>query len=271
MRASEQRPIGFQREHLDTVDSTNTYLKARAALGAPHGLVVTAGEQTAGRGRFGRSFLSAGGKGLYLSLLLRPDLPAAQAAELTPWTAVAVCRALEGLTGLRPTIKWINDILLEDKKLCGILTEAAVAPDGSLEYVVVGIGLNLTQDRGDFPPDLAASATSLAQHLTCPPSREALLDALLRELNGMWAAFPSGREAWLEAYRARCSTLGREVDVISPAGVRSGLALCVGEDFSLSVRFSDGSVDRLNSGEVSLRPLGAGSAAIEKQTKEAMP
>ena len=102
-----ERNVGsavFRLERLDKVDSTNNYLKLRAAEGAPHGLAVAAEEQTGGRGRFGRSFHSPRGKGLYLSVLLRPDFPALQAAGLTPWAAVAVCRALEEVTGLNPEI-----------------------------------------------------------------------------------------------------------------------------------------------------------------------
>jgi len=245
--------IGFQIERLEAVDSTNSYLKNRAAEGAPHGLAVVAEEQTGGRGRFGRSFHSPRGKGLYLSVLLRPDFPAVQAAKLTPWAAVAVCRAVEELTGLKPAIKWINDILLEDRKLCGILTEADIAPDGSLNDVILGIGLNLTQGEEDFPPEVAGVATSLAQHLPEVPEREEMLSALLGELDRMWNAFPEAAEEYLEAYRARCSTVGQEVLVTGGGEEREGFALGVNEDFSLRVRFAGGICQNLDSGMVSAR------------------
>lgn len=247
--------IGAQVERLETVDSTSSYLRRKAAQGAPHGLAVIAREQTGGRGRFGRSFHSAPGLGLYLSVLLRPSFPAALAPMLTPWTAVAVCRAVEGLTGLRPQIKWINDVLLGEKKLCGILTEGDIAPDGSLNWVILGIGVNISQRPEDLPPEVAGLATSLAQHLPTPPDRDALADTLLRELDRMYAAFPREKEDYLAAYRARCSTPGRPVRVLSAGESREGFALEINEDFALTVRFPDGSVKSLDSGEVSVRNL----------------
>lgn len=256
MKEYQQNPIGFQVERLDTVDSTNTYLKRRAAEGAPHGFAVLAEEQTGGRGRFGRSFHSARGKGLYLSVLLRPEFSAVQAATLTPWVAVAVCRALEELTGLRPAIKWINDILLDDRKLCGILTEADVAPDGALNHVIIGIGLNLSQKDEDFSPDVAPIATSLACHLPEPPSREEVLSALFAQLNRMWDSFPGAVEEYLEAYRSRCSTVGQEIQITGVGAERSGFALGVNEDFSLRVRLEDGRCQNLDSGMVSARRKG---------------
>ena len=246
-------PIGFQVEWLVSVDSTNNYLKQRAAEGAPHGLAVIANKQTGGRGRFGRTFESPAGKGLYLSVLLRPEFSPAQMASLTPWAAVAVCRAMERLTGLHPKIKWINDILLEGKKLCGILTEADIAPDGSLNHVILGIGVNIAQEESDFTPDVAAIATSLARHMEQPPSREALADALVRELDRMWSAFPHGSAEYLEEYRARCATVGQAINVITPGGSRPAVALQVEDSFTLTVQFSDGTTKTLDSGEVSVR------------------
>ena len=254
-----ERNVGsavFRLERLDKVDSTNNYLKLRAAEGAPHGLAVVAEEQTGGRGRFGRSFHSPRGKGLYLSVLLRPDFPALQAAGLTPWAAVAVCRALEEVTGLNPEIKWINDILLEGKKVCGILTEADITPDGRLNYVILGIGLNLTHEEGDFPSDVAPIATSLTRHLPSPPDREAVLSALLTELETMWKDFPEQGEDYLEAYRARCSTVGQEILITVGSEEKTGFALGVNEDFSLRVRYESGECQNLDSGMVSARRKG---------------
>ena len=248
-------PIGFQLEWLARVDSTNNYLKQRAAEGAPHGLAVIADEQTGGRGRFGRTFESPAGKGLYLSVLLRPPFSPAQMAGLTPWAAVAVCRAVETLTGLSPRIKWINDILLEGKKLCGILTEADIAPDGRMNHVILGIGVNLTQTGDDFTPEVAAIATSLARHMEQPPSRRALADALLLELDRMWSAFPRAKEEYLTEYRARCVTVGQAVTVTTPNGSCPGVALKVEDSFALTVQFSDGTRKALDSGEVSVQNM----------------
>lgn len=238
---------------LDSVDSTSSCLRRMAGDGAPHGLALIAGEQTCGRGRAGRSFSSPKGKGLYLSVLLRPDWPAASVGLLTPWAAVAVCRAVETLTGLRPAVKWVNDVLLGGKKLCGILTEADIAYDGTLNWVILGIGINLTQCPEDFPPDVAGIATSLGQHLATPPGREAMAAALFQQLEQLWRDFPARQPDYLAAYRARCSTVGCPVRVHTPGEVREGFALAVEEDFSLSVRFADGSVQSLRGGEVTVR------------------
>lgn len=246
--------VGSALECLDTVDSTNTYLKSRAAQGAPHGLVVTAEEQTGGRGRLGRSFQSPRGQGLYLSALLRPQVPPARAVGMTAWVAVAVCRAIEGLTGLCPAIKWTNDILLEEKKLCGILTEMGVEGEsGALQYVIPGIGINVSQRPEDFPPEVAAIATSLAQHMEVPPTRVALARALIGELDRMLADFPGRKDHYLEEYRRRCITTGRRVRVLSPGRERLGFARAIDEDFCLVVEFEDGSVEAVSGGEVSIR------------------
>lgn len=255
MRTQTFERIGHQVEHLKTIDSTNNYLKQKALLGAPHGLVVVADEQTGGRGRLGRNFQSPKGKGLYFSVLLRPCVPATQITALTPWAAVAVCRGLETLTGLRPDIKWINDIQLKRKKLCGILTEADIAPDGTLNHVILGIGLNVAQTDSDFTPEVAAIATSLARHLPQPPSREELLAVLLAELERMWEDLPEKQEEYLAAYRARCITVGRDVTVISPQGARPGFARKLNKDFSLLVEFPDGTAETIGSGEVSVRNM----------------
>lgn len=246
--------VGSRLECLDQVDSTNTYLKGRAAQGAPHGLVVTAEEQTGGRGRLGRSFQSPRGKGLYLSALLRPEVEPARAVGLTPWVAVAVCRAVERVTGLSPAIKWTNDVLLEGKKLCGILTEMGIEGEsGALQYVVTGMGINISQTAEDFTPEVAAVATSLAQHMEEPPSRVAMARALIGELDRMSADFPGRHGEYLSEYRRRCVTVGHAVEVISPREVRRGFAEAIDEEFRLVVAFEDGTTQALSGGEVSVR------------------
>jgi len=251
--AGAGKTVGKWVECLDIVDSTNTYLKHRAAQGAPHGTVVLAREQTGGRGRLGRSFRSERDKGLYLSVLLRPAVLPAQAAGMTAWAAVAVCRAVERCTGLRPGIKWVNDLQLEGKKLCGILSEMELDERGTLRHVIVGVGINLGQTEGEFPPEIAEIATSLAMHMPQPPSLNELARVLIEELDRMASEFPEGREAYLEEYRKRCVTVGKPVEVISPLQTRRGFALGVDEEFNLTVRFGDGSVEAVGSGEVSVR------------------
>ena len=158
------RRVGRALVCLETVDSTNNEVKRRALAGAADGLAVVAEQQTGGRGRRGRSFVSPAGQGLYLSVLLRPRCPLEEVSTLTAWTAVAVCNAVERVCGVRPGIKWPNDVILDGRKLCGILTELELeAETAALRHVVVGVGINLTQTAADFGPEVAPVAVSLAQ------------------------------------------------------------------------------------------------------------
>lgn len=238
---------------LDVTDSTNNECKRLAAQGAESGLVVIAGEQTGGKGRRGRSFQSLPGKGLYLSVLLRPRTDLQTVQQLTAWCAVAVCRAVEGLTGLSCGVKWVNDPLLEGKKLCGILCELGVDDDGRLDYVVAGIGINVSQTTEDFGPELARMATSLGQHMPSPPRRSDVASALIRELNALWEGFPGQKALYLEEYRRRCVTTGREVVLLKGGQERRAFAEDVNEDFTLRVRLPDGSREDVFSGEASVR------------------
>ena len=249
------RAVGAARLCLDTVDSTNNELKRRADT-APDGLAVLAQEQTGGRGRLGRSFVSPAGKGLYLSVLLRPQCVLADAGMLTAWTAVAVCRALERCCGVRAGIKWPNDIVLEDRKLCGILTELELeAETAALRHVIVGVGINVSQDAADFGPEVAPVAISLAQALGQAPRRSQLAAEVLSALDDLYRAFPAQKADYLARYRALCVTAGRAVRVLRPGQVRTGTAEAVNEDFALLVRWDNGEQEALSSGEVSVRGL----------------
>lgn len=247
--------VGSRVVCLPVTDSTNNECKRLAAQGAESGLVVIAGEQTGGKGRRGRSFLSLPGKGLYLSVLLRPQVSLRQVQQLTAWCAVAVCRATETLTGLPCRIKWVNDPLLDGRKLCGILCELGVDDDGRLDYVVVGIGINVSQTDEDFGPELNRIATSLGQHMASPPRRSEVAAALIGELNALWEGFPAQRGFYLEEYRRRCATTGRQVRLIRGDEEREAFAERVNEDFTLRVRLPDGSREDIFSGEASVRGL----------------
>lgn len=241
---------------LDSVDSTNNYAKKLADEGAPHGTVVLAGHQTGGRGRRGNSFLSPAGKGLYLSVLLRPELPPTDAVNLTAWIAVAVCDAVEQVIGERPGIKWTNDLILHHKKLCGILTEMSLeAETGELQYVVAGIGLNVSQTAEDFGDEIAALAISLEQALGRRIRRADLACAVIRALDRMMADFPYKKAAYLERYRADCMTLGREVRLIRKGESQIAFAEAIDDDFALIVRHPDTTVETVTAGDVSVRGL----------------
>ena len=181
--------VGRRILFFDTLDSTNTYAKQAALAGGENGLVILAGQQTGGRGRSGRSFQSPPGKGLYLTALLRPTAAPAAVLPVTALAAVAACRAIERICGLRPGIKSTNDLVLDTRKLVGILTEMGVEGEtGVLQYVAVGIGINLNQTQADFSGAVADMATSLRMVLGRTISRAELAVALMEELDRLYAA-----------------------------------------------------------------------------------
>lgn len=238
----------------NSIDSTNNEAKKLAQAGAPHGTVLLAGHQSGGRGRMGRSFSSPEGKGIYLSVILRPRCPAKELMHLTCAAGVAMCDAVEQTAGFRPGIKWINDLVADGKKLGGILTELSVDPkSGLVRYAVVGIGINCSQEPEDFPPDIRDIAISVQTVTGQPLERERLASAMIRALWDMDSRLLC--HEFLEAYRADCITLGQPVAVLSNEEKRYGTALDVDAQGSLTVRFEDGTVQSVNSGEVSVRGL----------------
>lgn len=237
---------------LETVTSTNTIAKELAKQGAPHGTVVLAEQQTGGRGRLGRSFSSPAGLGIYCSVVLRPVLPPQELFRLTPMAAEAVRRAIAEVTGLQPEIKWINDLVLEGRKLCGILTELGANAHGSVDYVVVGIGINCCQQQADFPPELQETAISLAMALGRPVERAAVAAAVLRQLEAAAAALETPAE-WMESYRRHCITIGKQVQLIRDEEIRAAYVEGMDDQGALLVRLPDGTRETVFSGEVSIR------------------
>ncbi|MEG1658402.1 MAG: biotin--[acetyl-CoA-carboxylase] ligase [Oscillibacter sp.] len=241
----------------DQLESTNTYAKQLALTGGEDGTVITANCQTAGRGRMDRSFQSPRDKGIYLTALLRPDLPPERLLPVTALAGVAVCDAVEQVCGLRPQLKWPNDPVLDGKKLCGILTELSLEGEtGRVQSLALGIGLNVLQTPADFDPALRETATSLAQSLGRPLSRPALAAALISALDRLYAALRQDQTAdYLAAYRRDCVNLGRQVQLLRPDGRETVTALDVDRAFGLVVRKADGTQETIRSGEVSVRGL----------------
>ena len=237
----------------ETIDSTNTYLKQLAEAGAEGGTAVIARSQTGGRGRLGRSFHSPAGSGIYLSWLLRPNCRPEALMHLTCAAAVAMCDAVEKATGLRPGIKWTNDLVHEKRKLGGILTELGFE-NGLVSYAVVGIGINCTQKAEDFPEEIQAIATSLAAVTDKPVDIAALEKEMLSALEAMAQAL-ADKETVLTKYRSDCVTIGQQVCVVRGEEISHGTALDVNGEGALVVRFDDGSVRAVSSGEVSVRGM----------------
>lgn len=242
--------------YFDTIGSTNTYLKEQASLGAPHGTAAIADCQTLGRGRLGRRFQSPKGSGIYLSVLLRPRCAPQALMHLTCAAAVAMCDAVEEATGTRPGIKWTNDLVMGNRKIAGILTEMAVTAQGTVDYAIIGVGINCCQTEADFPPEIRNTAGSLEMLLHRPVSRPVLAARMLWAFSRMDRALLSGKETMLTQYRKDCITLGREISLVRGEELRHGTALDIGPEGDLIVRFSDtGEISAVSSGEVSVRGL----------------
>ena len=240
----------------DTIDSTNTRAKAMAEAGAAEGTVLLAGAQTAGRGRLGRSFHSPVGTGIYLSVILRPNCTPDNLMHLTCATAVAMCDAVEQAAGVRPAVKWINDLILHKRKLGGILTELSVDPkSGLVRYAIVGIGINCKHEAGDFPAELQNVATSLKIATGIHPDMSSIAAAMIEKLWHMRCHLLTEKGTIMAAYRQGCQTIGQSVTVIRGDEQQSGTALSVDDDGGLVVAFSDGTVRTVTSGEVSVRGL----------------
>lgn len=233
-----------------TVTSTNTLAKEAAEQGAPEGTVILAAAQTAGRGRLGRTFCSPPDTGLYMSVVLRPTLAAEQALHITTAAAVAVCRAIERVSDRVPSIKWVNDVFCDGKKVCGILTQAAFEPEtGGLSYAVLGIGINVRVPKGGFPEEIADIAGAVFKEGEGDRCRlaAAVLDAFFEE----YRRLEDG--AYIAEYRARSLLDGKAVTVHAPTGDRAATALYVDEACRLCVRYDDGEEDTLSFGDVSIR------------------
>lgn len=239
----------------DCVPSTNDLLKTMARDGAPEGTVVVAAEQTAGRGRLGRSFHAPNRLGLYFSLLLRPNCPAEQLLHLTCAAGVAAVTAVQSLSGTRPRIKWTNDLVIGKKKLGGILTELSLSQTGMVEWAVIGIGINCLHKKEDLPPELQEIATSLFLETGTPHSPAHLAAHLMQALFLINQELISGKANLMELYRKDCMTVGKPVVLVRGDEKRYGTALDVDPNGGLIVKFDDGCTETVQSGEISVRGL----------------
>lgn len=242
-------------QYYPTIGSTNDALKALARQGAPHGTAILAGHQTGGHGRMGRSFHSPEGMGIYLSILLRPDCAPTDLMHLTCAVAAAMCDAVEAATGLRPGIKWTNDLVCGKKKLGGILTELGLSPLGTVDFAIIGIGINCRQREADFPPELREIAASLNMVTGIENSPAMLAAAMLDALHRMDSILLTEKTNILECYRRNCVTVGQEISVVRGENIRHGKALSVDEEGALVVRYSDGTLEAVTAGEVSIRGM----------------
>ena len=237
-----------------TVTSTNTILKEYAKNGEKSGFVLIAEEQTAGKGRLGRKFYSPRNTGLYMSLLLRPELTVENALFITTSAAVAVSRAIETVSSgsVNPGIKWVNDIFVNDKKVCGILTESAVNfKTGMLDYAVLGIGVNLLPPKGDFPEDLKNIAAPVFLQNEEQNLRAELAAEILKQLDNLPENFMS--DEILQEYRSRSILIGKQVLAVWGNEKKPCTVLDIDNKARLVVKFKNGETKPLSTGEVSIR------------------
>lgn len=244
--------IGKTVYHCHEVDSTNRYMRELARAGEPEGSVVLAETQTAGRGRLGRLWKSPNG-GIWMSLLLRPKLPPHQAQLLTLLAAVAAVEATAAVSSVKPGIKWPNDLLVSGKKLAGILTEVSAEIE-QVNYIVIGLGVNVNIDRDEFGPELQGVATSLLAQSGQRINRVSWVQAFLRNMDREYVQIQSaGFAEVLTRWRRYSVTLGRDVDVSLAENTVTGMALDIDEQGALLVRTESG-VQTFWAGDVSLRP-----------------
>lgn len=246
------RIVGRDIRVFQRTTSTNDVVERLANDGVAEGIAVFAESQERGRGRLGREWVSPPGKGLWFSVLLRPRIPPQAATQLTVLSAVAVARAIERETGLKPEIKWPNDIVFGSRKCAGILIELGAELD-HIRHVVLGIGVDVNLAAGDLPEALRPVATSLSEQAGRPLDRAALATAMLEDLDALYRRFRSGdfleiADEWMR----RCSTLGRDVEIRVGDRVIAGRAEALDDEGALRIRTEQGRLERIVGGDVTL-------------------
>ncbi|WZL72786.1 biotin--[acetyl-CoA-carboxylase] ligase [Clostridiaceae bacterium 35-E11] len=248
--------LGHKVYYFDSVDSTNNMGKKLAAEGASEGTIVIAEEQTGGRGRLGRQWVSPKKTGIWMSIVLRPDIGPAEAPKITQITAAAVTLAIRKLTECEVGIKWPNDIIIQKKKVCGVLTEMS-AELNSVNYIIVGIGINVNNESDDFPIEIQDIATSIKNCTGKKVSRKMLVKEILKAFEELYIDFIQTKN--IKKSVAVCKkysvTLGKKVRIIDRTKEITAEAIDLTEDGELMVKNEAGEIQRVLSGEVSVRGI----------------
>ncbi len=253
-RESVNPGLQFKVKYAPEVDSTNTWAKREAENGAPEGTVLVADMQTAGKGRRGRSWSSPSGHSIYMSLILRPDIMPDRASMLTLVAGLSAAQAIRGLTGLETWIKWPNDLVISDKKICGILTEMSLQME-CINYVVVGIGINVNMT--EFPEEIANKATSLCLEKGQTVRRAEVIAEVLSHFEKNYYRFlKTGDLSGLaDDYNKVLVNRNREIRVMEPGNEYMGTTGGINEKGELMVTKEDGTEVAVYAGEVSVRGL----------------
>lgn len=245
--------VGRDIEFYEKIDSTNDEAHKLAVNGCKDGLTIVSDVQTKGRGRFGRNWASSGGKGIWTSVVLRPKLRPQDVGLITLAVAIAVIDAIKVCTGIEAFVKWPNDIIIDNKKVCGILTEMSTDPD-RINFIVIGIGLNVAHRESDFSKELRNKATSLKVVGKEDYSRSKILGVLLNEIERIYNILCSGDNVYIiNAWKERSLIFDKKISYYSNNLNGSGYAKEINDDGNLIVESYDGSQVILRSGEVSVR------------------
>ncbi|KGM96133.1 biotin--acetyl-CoA-carboxylase ligase [Clostridium novyi A str. 4552] len=247
--------IGKDIRYYNTIDSSNTKAKELGAAGAKEGTVVISEEQTGGRGRLGRTWVSPKFKGIWMSIILRPDIEPMEASKITQIGAAAVCISINEL-GLKSAIKWPNDIVLNSKKVCGILTEMS-GELNKINYIVMGVGINVNIESDDFPGDIKNIATSIKIESGSKVKRKELVGKIFNNFEILYDEFiKSGTiKKSINICKENSALIGKQVKIIKRSDEVFAKAIGLTEDGELIVEYNDGKVDKIVSGEVSVRGM----------------
>jgi len=244
---------------LESTDSTNKTLQTMAIEGAADRQIVIANEQTKGRGRLGRNFDSPKDSGIYFSYLMKPKQKNPQdATTLTAWTAVAISDAIKEACDIEPQIKWVNDLVLNKKKICGILTEMSIETEsGMIQSIIIGIGINVNELKEDFPEEIRNIASSLRIETGKSYSRSKIVAAMIKHMDKLYDNWPDAAELYLDKYKNKSVTINKEVAVKfrDSDNPKNGKAIDINKDFTLKVEYEDGIIETVSSGDVSVRGL----------------
>lgn len=239
-------------EVLPSLDSTNNFAREKAVLGMPEGYVVIANTQTNGKGRKGREFFSPSNTGIYMSLVLRPShCSLKQATKLTTMAAVAVCEAIEMVSNEKAQIKWVNDVYVKGKKVCGILTEASLGlEDNFLEYAIIGIGVNVSLPIDGFPKEIQNIAGAVFENEQ-NDGKNRIAAEILNRFMSYYTVLP--KVNYTEQYRSRNFVIGKEILVNLSDKQKKAVALDIDDEFHLIVKYDNNKTETLSSGEISIR------------------
>ncbi|KEH89961.1 biotin--[acetyl-CoA-carboxylase] ligase [Clostridium novyi] len=247
--------IGKDIRYYNTIDSTNTKAKELGTAGAKEGTVVISEEQTGGRGRLGRQWVSPKFKGTWMSIILKPDIEPMDASKITQIGAAAVCMSINEL-GLKATIKWPNDIVLNGKKVCGILTEMS-GELNKINYIIMGIGINVNIEDEDFPGDIKDIATSIKIESGKKVKRKELVASIFNNFESLYDEFINSEtiKRSINICRENSALIGNDIKIIKRNEEVFAKAIGLTEDGELIVEYNDGKVDKIVSGEVSVRGM----------------